>query len=228
MNLISGLEDPLISIFQPKLNEDSREKTHTKQLDLILNEVRIKKYDSCLKESGYETFSDLMRKCIDEFTFHESHKKIKHFSFSYTEVHKKKKIFITPEQEKKLYKIGEQLKLKGKGQVGCFIMDRKTNSTYEEMKHLDKGEYHTSKKFPKRIIGQIIRHLIQNKIDNNDENLTKIVKKEFSNEERKLKINVKRTTFQMTDEQFNYFDKMRKKYKLSNPSLVYSLVEESK
>lgn len=251
LNLISGLEDPLISIFQPKLNEDSREKTHTKQLDLILNEVRIKKYDSCLKESGYETFSDLMRKCIDEFTFHESHKKIKHFSFSYTEVHKKKKIFITPEQEKKLYKIGEQLKLKGKGQVGCFIMDRKTNSTYEEMKHLDKGEYHTSKKFPKRIIvpiekefynqlksllvdyelnfvGQIIRHLIQNKIDNNDENLTKIVKKEFSNEERKLKINVKRTTFQMTDEQFNYFDKMRKKYKLSNPSLVYSLVEESK
>ena len=54
------------------------------------------------------------------------------------------------------------------------------------------------------------------------------MKKEFSNEERKLKINVKGTTFQMTDEQFNYFDKMRKKYKLSNPSLVYSLVEESK
>ena len=251
LNLISGLEDPLISIFQPKLNEDSREKTHTKQLDLILNEVRIKKYDSCLKESGDETFSDFLRKCIDEFTFQESHKKIKHFSFSYTEVHKKRKIHITPEQENKLYTIGKQLKLNGKGQVGCFIMDRKTNSTYDEMKHLDKGEYHTSKKYPKRIVvpiekefynqlksrlvdyelsfvGQIIRYLIQNKIENKDENLTKIIKKEFSVEERKSKINIKRTTFQMTDEQFNYFEKMKSKYNLSIPSLVYSLVEELK
>ena len=130
-------------------------------------------------------------------------------------------------------------------------MDRKTNSTYDEMKHLDKGGYHTSKKYPKRIIvsiekefynqlksrlvdyelsyvGQIIRHLIQNKIDNKDENLTKIVKKEFSNEERKSKINIKGTTFQMTDEQFNYFEKMKSKYNLSISSLVYSLVEELK
>ena len=249
LNLISGIEDPLISIFQPELNEDGREKTNTKQLDLILNEVRIKKYDSCLKESDYETFSDLVRKCIDEFTFKESYKEIKHFSFSYTEVHKKRKIYLTQEQENKLYTIGKELKLKGKGQVGCFIMDRKTNSTYEEMKHLDKGEYHTSKKYPKRIIvsiekefynqlkgrlvdyelnfvGQIIRFLIQNKINNKDEILTKIINKEFSNEEIKLKINVQRTTFQMTDEQFNYFQKLKSKYKLSISSLVYSLVEE--
>ena len=249
LNLISGLEDPLISIFEPVLNEDSREKTNTKQLDLILNEVRIKKYDYFFNKSNRETFSDYMRDCIDEFSLNESHKKIKHFSFSYTEIHKKRKVFITKEQENKLYEIGENLNLKGKGQVGCFIMDRFTDLTYDDMKLLDTGNYHTSKKYPKRIVlplevqfykelkniltkyelnfvGQIIRLFLQNKIDRNDKSLSKIVKKEISNEEKKDGNKIKRTTLQLTTEQYIFYQTLKSRYNLTNTSLIYSLVKE--
>lgn len=252
INLSSGLEDPIIDFFQPELNEDGREKPYEKQLDMILNVVRLKNYDNLYDESEFDSFSDFMRQMIDEFELEEKHLKTKHFSFSYTEIHKKRKVNISKEQEQKLFDLGKKLNLRGKGQVGCFILDQFAGISYDDMKHLDKGQYHTSKKFPKRIVfsveskvyesmdflkidlefnyvGQVFRHIIQQRLDNSNKKINKIIDVEIPQNGSKISPNkFKKTTIQFTENQFIFYKDLKSNYKLSHSSLVTSLVEDFK
>lgn len=243
LNLIAGIEDPLIEKIRPTLNEDSIPSNNTKQLDLILNQIRFKAYETKANEEGYETFSEFMRVKIDEFVFKPEHKDVEHFAFSYTENHKKKKIYISEDQENKLYEISKNIKQRGKSQSACFILDRVCNLNANDMKHLDTGVYITSKSFPERSVLRIlasqkskiqnlmVKHhlsshgaMVRKMIDDLD------VNKEFDfmNFIMTKDDDINRVTYQFTIEQFDKIEKMAVLKGVSKPQLIQSIIENYK
>ena len=243
LNIVAGIEDPLIAKIRPTLNEDSIPSNNTKQLDLILNKVRLKAYEAKADEEGYETFAEFMRVKIDEFNFKPEHRNIEHFAFSYTENHKKKKIHISEDQEKKLYEISKNIKQRGKGQAACFILDLVCNINANDMKHLDTGVYKTSKSFPKRSVLRILPSqkskiqdlMIKNQLSHHGEMVRKMIDELDLNKEFEFRdfIMTKnddfhRVTYQFTIEQFNKIEKMSGLKGLSKPQLIQNIIENYK
>jgi hypothetical protein len=239
INLIAGIEDPLIEKIKPILNEDSIPSINTQQVDLILNKIRLKAYENKAKEEGYETFAEFMRTKITEFEFKPEHNNIEHFSFSYTEFHKKKKIYISEEQEKKLYDISKEIKQQGKSQSACFILDRVCNLNIEDMKHLDTGVYVTSKSFPKRSVLRILPSqklkiqnlMLSHHLGNHGAMVRKMIDDLDSTKELKMMKYIMtknedfhRVTYQFTDEQFEKVNKLSKLKAVSLPQLIQNII----